>query len=215
MPRKNIGGKEGGTKSFSGLEQLFGSKSRFNLLKLFFRNPDKEFFVREMARLGNTQLNAIRREVQNLEELGIIQKAETSDSKKIFYRLNQKFILFSEVSALIKKAELLAEKKLVDRIKELGDIKLCILTGALLGTEAPTDLLLVGKINREALAKLISKFEKEINKSVTYTVLSIDEYKHRKSLTDKFLFSIIESKKIIAIDELEEFANDREVSTLF
>ena len=184
-------------------------------MKLFFNSPEKEFFVREMARLGNTQLNAIRREVQNLEELGIIEKAETSDSKKIFYRLNQNFILFNEVSSLIKKAELLAEKKLVDCLKELGDIKLCILTGALLGTEAPTDLLLVGKINRDALAKLISKFEKEINKSIAYTVLSIEEYKHRKSLTDKFLFSIIESKKIIAIDELEEFVNDREVSTLF
>jgi len=206
MPKKS-GAKEK-TKTFSGLEQIFGSKTRFVLLKLFCRNPEREYFVRELARLSNNQLNSIRREVANLEEVGIIRAAAIDDPKKKFYRLNTNFILIDEISSLITKSELLAEKNLVGRIKETGSIDLCILTGALLGVASPCDILIVGRVAREELARLIKKFEMEFDKTIAYTILTPDEYKQRKALTDKFLFSVLESKKMVPIDKYGEFAEE-------
>ncbi len=193
-------------KAFSGLEQIFGSKTRFVLLKLFCRNPEKEYFVRELARLSNNQLNSVRREVANLEGIGVIEEIKTDDPKKKFYKLNINFILKNEISSLIIKSELLVEKNLVSRVKELGDIDLCILTGALLGVESPCDILIVGKAARDGLARIIKKFEIEIDRTITYTILTADEYKQRKALTDKFLFSVLESKKMVCIDKHGEFA---------
>lgn len=203
MPKKR-GAKATG-KTFSGLEQIFGSKTRFVLLKLFCRNPEREYFVRELARLLNNQLNSVRREVANLEHIGIIQEMATDDPKKKFYRLNTNFVLINEVSSLITKSELLAEKNLVGRIKEIGSVDLCILTGALLGVESPCDILIVGKVARDELAQLIKKFEIELDKPIAYTILAPEEYKQRKALTDKFLFSVLENKKMVPIDKYGEF----------
>ena len=59
-------------------EKLFGSKTRAKLLNLFFENPDKSFYVREMTRVIDEQINSVRRELMNLEAIGII-KNETFD----------------------------------------------------------------------------------------------------------------------------------------
>src|SRR3989338_2076793 len=54
------------------LEQLFGSQTRARLLGLFLLHPDKAFFVRELTRKINAQLNSVRRELQNLMQLGLV-----------------------------------------------------------------------------------------------------------------------------------------------
>ncbi len=70
------------------IEQLFGSKTRVKLLRLFFSNPNRSFYVREITRIVDEQINSVRRELANLLSLGII----TSDSSnnKLYYEVNQK-----------------------------------------------------------------------------------------------------------------------------
>ena len=70
------------------IEKLFGSKTRAKLLNLFFENPDKSFYVREMTRVIDEQINSVRRELMNLEAIGII-KNETFDNK-VYYSANNK-----------------------------------------------------------------------------------------------------------------------------
>lgn len=194
-------------KTFVGLEQIFGSMTRFNLLKLFYNEPEKDFFMRELARLTDNQLNAVRREVFNLESIAIIKAVAGSEPKKRYYRLNTDFTLHNELSSLIIKSELLAEKSLVDLLSSVHGIELCIFTGALLSTDAPCDILIVGKVNKNELEKIIKRFESDAGKSIDYAVFTQEEYKQRKSLTDKFLFGILEGKKMVVIDKHGEFAS--------
>ena len=72
----------------SPLEKLFGSKSRAKLLNLFFGNSDKSFYVREITRVIEEQINSVRRELLNLESIGVI-KNETYDNK-VYYSANMK-----------------------------------------------------------------------------------------------------------------------------
>lgn len=195
-------------ETFSGLEQLFGSKTRFSLLKLFCAEHDRKFFIRELARLTNNQLNAVRREIINLERIGLIVEITTEDAKKRFYKLNTNFVLANEISSLVTKSELIALKNLIGRINGLGDVNLCVLTGVFTGVQSLCDIMLVGMINKEELAQLIRKFESELHRPIAYAVFSPEEYKQRKSLTDKFLFGILENKKMVAIDRYEEFTNE-------
>ncbi len=71
------------------VDQLFGSKTRVKLLKLFFSNPNRSFYVREITRKVEEQINSVRRELANLLNLGLI----TSDSSnnKLYYEVNQKY----------------------------------------------------------------------------------------------------------------------------
>jgi hypothetical protein len=189
----------------AGLEQLFGSGTRYRILRLVCCEPEKKFFVREMARLIEGQLNAVRREIEILSKIGVIVEAGDDSAKRKFYRLNTNFVLADELSALVTRANVFIEKRLVESIKAFDGIDLFILTGSWLNATAPCDLLIVGNVKKEPLVGLISKTEKELGKNLTYSIFTPEEYKHRKSLADKFLYGILEAKKIVAVDKLGEF----------
>ena len=186
------------------LEQLFGSSSRIKLLRFFlsFDAVENRFFVRELTRKLSLQLNSVRRELQNLEKLGLVSSEGRDAQKKKYYKLNKDFALYKELKALFSKSEVFIENKLVEDLKQLGKINLLVLTGHFTGlTESPTDMLIVGKLNRKALAEKIAEFEREISGNINYTILNPAEFKYRKDVTDKFLYGILENKKITVIND--------------
>ena len=65
------------------LQKLFTSKTRVKLLTLFMMNPGREMYVREIARSTEENINAIRRELANLEEMGLL-KSKRRKSKDPF-----------------------------------------------------------------------------------------------------------------------------------
>jgi len=81
------------------VDQLFGSKTRVKLLKFFFANQDQEFFVRELTRLLDEQINSIRRELINLADVGVVGSA-TKDNK-VFYSLNKKSLLYKGLDMML------------------------------------------------------------------------------------------------------------------
>lgn len=209
------------------LEQLFGSKTRSKLLFLFLKNPNKNFFVRELTREVGAQLNSIRRELRNLETFGLIRAVDAQDEvtaevaevatkeikkpKKIpakkgqkkYYVLNDNFIICPELKALFLKAEMLAEQALVQKLLEAGNIKYLALTGIFVGLQdAATDIFIVGTINKKKIEALVKKFEKEMKSNINYTVMTKTEFDYRRGITDRFLYGILESKKIVACDQI-------------
>ena len=77
-----------GKENTTGLEKLFGSKTRTKLLALFFSNPSQSYYVREITRVIGEQINSVRRELLNLDSVGII-KNDTFDNK-VYYSANMK-----------------------------------------------------------------------------------------------------------------------------
>jgi len=199
------------------LEQLFGSKTRVRLLRLFLNNHKGAYFVRELTRKIGSQINAVRNELNNLVAMGIISvvqdekdtepatKKKRHISQKKFYRLNTDALLYPELKALFTKSRVLLEKDFVKKLAGLGSLAYLALTGVFVGPDpAPTDVFIVGRVNRDRLVSLIKDFEQEIGHEVNYTVMAPQEYKYRRDVTDRFLYSILESKKIVVLDNLDE-----------
>src|SRR6056297_815742 len=69
------------------MEQLFGSKTRVKLLRLFMSNPNRSFYVREITRKIEEQINSVRRELSNLLGMGIITSDSTNN--KLYYEVDQ------------------------------------------------------------------------------------------------------------------------------
>lgn len=80
------------------IEQLFGSKTRVKLLQLFYSNPNRPFYVREITRKIDEQINSVRRELANLLSIGIIVSEDTDN--KLYYEVNQKFEYFAPLTAI-------------------------------------------------------------------------------------------------------------------
>jgi len=205
------------------LESVFGSRTRVKLLKLFLTHPNEYFFVREIARKVEEKINSVRRELANLEDLGLIvtedkikldeekdikparnaSRSVAGGEKKKYYITNTDFVLYNEFRNLILKSRLLLEKSLAKEIKNLGKIKFLVLSGIFVDDKgAKTDFLLVGSIDKKKLDGLIKKIEKNFDQEIRYTIMTPQEFKYRNQITDKFLFEVLEGKKIVVIDEL-------------
>lgn len=204
------------------LEQLFGSKTRVRLLRLFLNNSKDAFFVRELTRKIGAQINAVRNELDNLVEMDLVSvvtdfdadgdveesarpKNRRSMRQRKYYRMNMDSLLYPELRALFMKARVMLEKDFVRKLTAAGPISYLALTGFFVSEEpSPTDLLVVGKLNRDKLASVIKNFEREIGREVNYTALTPQEYRYRRDVTDRFLYSILESRKLVVVDTMSE-----------
>lgn len=195
------------------LEQLFGSKARVLLLRLFLNNPEKFFYVRELSRRLSLHLNSVRRELENLSKIGIIHSYTKSDlekevekklkDNKRYYKLNNNFVFIEELRALLIKAQLILEQSLMARVEKLGKVNYFLLSGIFVGRgDAPVDLLVVGKINRQQLKKLIDSFEAELGQPINYSVMSKADFQYRNDVTDKFLYDLLEGKNLVVVDRI-------------
>ncbi|OGF27598.1 hypothetical protein A2303_02935 [Candidatus Falkowbacteria bacterium RIFOXYB2_FULL_47_14] len=212
------------------LGKLFGSKARVKILKLFLLNPGKKYYIREMARDLKLQPNSVRRELENLEKFGLLTSAvaegeikdedngeasqnnkktgrktdEPSKTDKKYFRVNADFVLFEEIKALIMKAQILYEKDFIEKLQKTGYLKLLILTGFFVNLPGvPVDLFIVGRLHRPGLLKVIKEMEGELGREINYTIMDTKEFRYRRDITDVFLYSILEAKKIVVIDELD------------
>lgn len=188
------------------IEQLFGSRTRARLLGLFLENADRAFFVREVARRVDAQLNAVRRELKNLLDVGIIIENDGSDEekgeKKKFYQANTTFPLFEDLRNVMRKVGILMNKSLVEGLQQNGAVRLVLLTGRFVDSPAiPTDVLIVSDCTSEVVAAAIADFERDLGREVNYTALSPAEYKYRKDVGDRFLATIFQEKHAILFED--------------
>lgn len=183
------------------LEQIFSSKTRVKLLHIFLSNPHEWFFVRELTRKLHQPINSIRVELKNLESVGLLV-TEQKDNKK-YYRVDLTFPLYPELKNLLLKSYLLVNKQFVKALKHIGQISYLTLTGFFTGADnVKTDVLIVGKVNRKKMGALINKMQNEFAHAIRYTVMTKKEFIYRNDLTDKFLYEILEQRRIVLIDKL-------------
>ncbi len=192
------------------LEQMFGSKTRARLMGLFLQHPEEAFFVRELTRRIDAQLNSVRRELKNLveldlilEKLGLLKESKKLSEKKKYYTVNKDFILFDDLRALFQKVQILLKQNLVQEIEQKGKIDYFAFTGRFVDApDISTDILIVGAIKQADLEKMIGKFEAEIPYEINYTLMPRDEFLDRRQVADRFLFSILNGEKVVMIDRL-------------
>ena len=189
------------------IEQLFGSKTRVKLLRLFYSNDKRSFYVREITRKIDEQINSVRRELANLLNIGIIT-TENVDNK-VYYQVNKKYQFYKPLSAIFAPIEdtsvlgqEVSSEHNTDEFKLLGKVDLILLTGQLtLEPLIKTDVLIVGSINKNAAMKYIADLENEESKSLSYTIMSKVDFKYRIQIKDKFITQILRSRYQIVIDK--------------
>ena len=200
-------------KEDGSLEQLFGSKTRCRLLYLFFTNPDKSFFVRELCRILDAQIHAVRRELSNLCIVGIVSESPSGEveeedpsipglNEKKFFKLNTSFLLYSELRSLFLKSRFFLENEYSRRILEVGKIDYFVLGGVFTNSPTKADLFIVGAPDKEKVTALILEFEKSLGREINFAIFSPEEFRYRKSIGDKFLESILINPKIVIWDHL-------------
>jgi hypothetical protein len=191
------------------VEQLFGSKTRVKLLQLFLGNPNRQFYVREITRKIDEQINSVRRELSNLLSIGII--VSDSNNNKLYYEVNQKYKFYAPLRQIFGKgyspiqkeeeALKLGTNEVEIQLNSVGHIELAILTGQFTRDESSgIDLLIVGDVNPNALVKYVNNLEQKENKVIRYTIMKMEDFKYRIAIKDRFALSVLGSKKQVLVD---------------
>lgn len=197
------------------LEQLFESSAKVRILRIFMQNPDSIFTFPEVTKRSQLRARHVRAELNKLLRIGVIKtriaaikyeiKKRSRAKKKplppkikskkmrVFYT-DKKFELWKELNDLVTKSSVASRKKLFQQIKELGSVKLAVMSGIFLNNDrARTDLLVVGDgIKRKKMESFLAKIESEIGTSLRYTLMDTREFQYRLNMYDRFLRDILE-----------------------
>jgi DNA-binding transcriptional ArsR family regulator len=84
------------------LEVLFSSTARVQILGLFLLNPAERFYQREIERQTGQPIRAVQREVERLEEAGLLVRIP--EGRRVFYRLNPDYALLPQLTGLFRAA---------------------------------------------------------------------------------------------------------------
>lgn len=208
------------------IEQLFGSKTRVKLLQLFYSNPNRAFYVREITRKIDEQINSVRRELSNLLSIGIITSDATNN--RLYYEVNQDYEHYTPLAMIFggmklhhatktskaakevepekagevtPKADVSAEHPLAKGFRGLGHVDLALLTGQFTRDDsAGIDVLVVGNVNSTKADKFMAELEKTENKELRYAILPLENYKYRIQIHDRFINNVLAAKKQVIIN---------------
>jgi len=210
------------------IEQLFGSKTRVKLLQLFCQNPNRSFYVREITRKIDEQINSVRRELANLLSIGII--TSDNNNNRLYYEVNQSFEHFKALESIFgnkkgfkqtpKKARVKKTEDAVEAPSEevaealevtdpflaelikTGNVRMALYTGQFTRDDSiEVDLVIVGDLNHSAVDNLVADLEKSEKKSIRYSIFDSTEFSYRRQVNDRFVSNLLTSKKVILIDK--------------
>lgn len=195
------------------IEQLLGSKTRVKLLQLFMSNPNRSFYVREITRKIDEQINSVRRELSNLLSIGIIVSDTTNN--RLYYEVNQEYEFYKPLKEIFGSDKAISQVSRKagqeDEFRALGNVDVVVYTGQFTRDErAGVDVLIVGSTNANAVQKFVSELEAKEGKELRYTVMSLADFEYRRQVKDRFLSNVLGAKKQVALDRRRLLQTDKE-----
>lgn len=175
------------------IENLISSKTRVKLLLKFFLNSNISSYLRGLESEFGESSNAIRLELNKLEEAGLL--SSNLQGNKKYFQANTKHPLYKDINSILLKFTGL--DKIVEHVVEkLGALELVFVVGDLakgLSSEV-IDLVFVGEIDKTYLFDLVQKVEQKLNKKIKYVCYSSSEFSDEEFKTNHADYLLLWSK---------------------
>jgi hypothetical protein len=206
--------------SMETLAKLFGGQARVRIMRLFLLNNEHNFEIEDVVSRSRVMKNNARKEINTLAAMNFIkQKVITkegyrgSKKKVITWSLNPEFQYLQSIREILIDPTLLLQEDLPQRFKQIGKIKLMIVSGVFIGnSKSRADVLIVGdKLKKNILQQVVKGLEAEIGKELDYAVFDTEEFKYRLNMYDKLVCDIIDlpHEKLIDNGQLSTYISKK------
>jgi len=183
---------------------LIRSKIRRKVFSLFFTNPEKKYYFRELQRLIGSSPGSLLRELNYLVEAGILEDEFRGNLR--FFQVNKKYPLFSELKSIVLKTE-----GIVGKIKEIllkePKVKTAFIYGSFAKKDeaalSDVDLMIIGEPDLISLKRRIRRLEDWFGREINYSVYSPKEFIQKKKESD-FVNYILAEPKIVLVGKINE-----------
>ncbi len=201
------------------MEQLFGSKTRVKLLRLFVSNPNRPYYVREITRKIDEQINSVRRELGNLLNIGILKSRE--ESHKLYYEVDQSYVHYEALRAIFtnntpasdSNSATETDKDTAAVVRDLGAVDILAYMGGFTGEDVSgVDVLIVGDVNRTKVHNFLAQLEKEEDRELRYAIMPTSEFEYRRDIKDRFVTIVDSTKKSVVHDPKDLMGEAKEES---
>ncbi len=180
------------------LKSLFSSSIRADVLSLLLNSPDEKFYVREIAKLLRKNPSGVKRELDNLEKMGIVVSEKVANLK--YFQAEKESPLFSELKNLITKS--LGLPGAIKAVIRASGAKAAFIYGPYAeGEDVDTvDLFVIGAST--AVLKGIKDIEKKFSQKINCTLMDEEDYKAKRRKKDAALKRLLSGKRISLIGRI-------------
>jgi predicted nucleotidyltransferase len=184
------------------ISRIFKSRTRKELFRLYFTNPDQEYYLRELERILRIPVSMIRNELIRLEEDGIFLSRRKGN--QTYYIPNQSYPLFDELKSIVSKT-IGIQGLLRENLAKVRGIEVAFIYGSFARHEetakSDIDLLVIGTIDENRLLREINKLEKVLRREINYSIFSKDEFEHKMRGKDPFITDLLKNHKIFLVGD--------------
>jgi len=184
--------------------QITKSRLREELLNLYFTNPNKKFYLRELERILGFSVGNIRRELIKLKKMGLF--LTENKGNLTYYYLNKSFPLFQEFKSIILKTSG-APRMLKESLKKIKGIECAFIYGSFAKDEekeaSDIDLFIIGKVDEGKLIDEANKLEKKLQREINFTLYEKSDFEQKKK-GNPFILEVIKERKIFLIGDKSE-----------
>jgi len=187
------------------LKRLFSSRLRVSVLSHFFMNPGESFHIRSLAKLVGESAGNLARELNNLEEVGLLQSKAIGNQKH--FSLREDSPIHEDLRNLFLKTVGVGGE-LRDLLSPLDGIELAFIFGSFASGEAhgssDIDVMIIGDIGDRDLAPLMAELEARLHREVNYIVYSRREVEKRVNQDGDFMHEVFKGHRIILIGRSDD-----------
>ena len=187
------------------LQKLFSSRVRVEILSTFLMNPERELYVREVARLTGEDYKNVSMELRNLEGIGLLSSRNEGNLK--YFSLNKAFVIYEELKSIFMKTKG-AVGILREAVSTKRDIDYAFIYGSFATgeerAESDIDLMVIGRISLEEVLALIRGPEEKLSREINVSLYDLQEIRKRVKDHDPFIMEVLGGSKIMLIGDENE-----------
>ena len=170
--------------------------------------PDKSWYVSELARRMGVPSSSLQRELQDLTTVGILKTHR--QGRMAYYQANADSPVFPDLRGLFLKTAGLVDV-LADALMPLmAKIKIAFVYGSVASnsekSDSDIDLMLIGSVLPSDLALPLRKARGVLGREINPTVYSLSEFQKKQSSKDHFLTVVLNKPKLFAVGSHDELA---------
>jgi len=186
---------------------LFG-RTRRAVLSLLLSHPDESFYLREVARNAGAGQGAAQRELQRLEQAGIIRRF--ARGRQVFFQANHECPIFAELRGIVLKTAGVADVLRAALQTLVGRVRLAFVYGSVARgqprQDSDVDLCIVGAVTFAEVVNALGPAQEKLAREVNPTVYPPAEFTRKLAAGHHFVTSLARDPKLFLIGDERELA---------
>jgi predicted nucleotidyltransferase len=175
---------------------------RQGILKLTLNDPDRWWYLSELAQALEKPPSSLQRELDSLVTVGILDTRR--DGRRVYYRPAADSAIFEELRAIVRKTMGVPQEIRAALEPLARRIRLALLFGSVAKKQdragSDIDLLIVADdITLEEVFRAVAPAERTLRRKVSPTIYSPAEFRQRRKKQNPFLENVLSGPHVVLL----------------